>query len=346
MSESPRLDEFFGRRPEEASLGMVVGGSLSEGLLVRLDSRLSIERLAVGRYVVVEGKSGRRFFGLVTDIALAATNPDLAHQPPDPADGFATEIYGRAVAYGTLHVSPMLMLDPEDEAPRPIKTIPSHFSRVAEATAEDVARVFGAEDEKHLFLGTPLDMENVQVNLDLARFVERSSGVFGKSGTGKSFITRILLAGIIKSGQASALIFDMHNDYGWAVKDEAGREFKGLRQLFTDGSVSVITLDEGTSRARGSKYDKVLRIGYEQLEPEDLELLAGLLGTQRDPSRSTSRPPPAPARALDRENPPGRTRSRHSRSHGQQPHRGGDFRCATTPVGAPAPDGFPCSREG
>ncbi len=278
MSESPRLDEYFGQRPSEIPLGLVVGGSLSEGLLVRLDPHLSIERLAVGRYVVVEGQSGRRFFGLVTDIALDATNPGLAHQPPGPADAFTTEVYRRAVAYGTLHISPMLMLDPEDEAPRPIKTIPAHFSRVAEATADDVARVFGPEDERHLFLGTPLDMENVQVNLDLARFVERSSGVFGKSGTGKSFITRILLAGIVRSQQASALIFDMHNDYGWAVKDEAGREFKGLRQLFTDGSVSVMTLDEGTSRARGSKYDKVLRIGYEQIEPEDLELLAGLLG--------------------------------------------------------------------
>jgi DNA helicase HerA-like ATPase len=110
------------------------------------------------------------------------------------------------------------------------------------------------------------------------RFVERSSGVFGKSGTGKSFITRTLLAGIIKSSLASALIFDMHNDYGWAIKDEVGREHKGLRQLFTDGRVSVVTLDEDTSRARGSKVDRVLRIGYEQIEPEDVEMLSGLLG--------------------------------------------------------------------
>jgi len=121
-------------------------------------------------------------------------------------------------------------------------------------------------------------MEHVQVNLDLARFVERSSGVFGKSGTGKSFITRTLLAGIVKAGLASTLIFDMHNDYGWAVKDEAGREYKGLRQLFPDGRVSVVTLDETTSRARGSKVDRVLKIGYEQIEPEDVEMLAGLMG--------------------------------------------------------------------
>ena len=121
-------------------------------------------------------------------------------------------------------------------------------------------------------------MEQVQVNMDLARFVERSSGVFGKSGTGKSFIARTILTGIIKSCLAATLIFDMHNDYGWAVKDETGREFKGLRQLFPDGRVSVVTLDEDTSRARGSKIDRVLKIGYEQVEPEDVEMLSGLLG--------------------------------------------------------------------
>ena len=83
---------------------------------------------------------------------------------------------------------------------------------------------------------------------------------------------------MVKSGLASTLIFDMHNDYGWAVKDESGREFKGLRQLFPDGRVSVVTLDEQTSRARGSKVDQVLRIGYRQIEPEDVEMLSGLLG--------------------------------------------------------------------
>jgi uncharacterized protein len=118
----------------------------------------------------------------------------------------------------------------------------------------------------------------VKVNLDLQRFVERSSGVFGKSGTGKSFITRTILAGIIKAGTAVNLIFDMHNDYGWSVRDEHGQEYKGLRQLFNDGRVQVITLDPETSRHRGSKVDGVLQIGLNQLEPEDVEMLAGIIG--------------------------------------------------------------------
>jgi DNA helicase HerA-like ATPase len=277
--ESSTLDEFFGPGHSEQPLGFVLSGSLSEGLGVKLDPRYSIEHLAVGRYVVIHGhQSGRTFFGIITDIALGASNPDLTHRPPNMEQPFTLEVYLGEVAYATLHVSPMLMLDETDDQPRPIKTIPSHFSPVFEASAADVARVFGDEDDTHFYVGTPLDMETVQVNLDLERLVERSSGVFGKTGTGKSFITRTLLAGIIQSGIASSLIFDMHNDYGWTVKDESGREYKGLRQLFQDGQVSVITLDEDTSRARGSKIDGALKIGYEEIEPEDIEMLSGLLG--------------------------------------------------------------------
>ncbi len=187
---------------------MVVGGSLSAGLTIKLDPRFAVEKLAVGRYVVIRSKrSGRRFFGIITDMSLDSTNPDLARRPPPLEDAFSAEVYTGEVAFSTMHVSPMLTLDENEDKPRPVKSIPPHFSPAHEASAQDVDRVFGKEDETHFFIGTPLDMEGVQVNLNLARFVERSSGVFGKSGTGKSFITRTLLSGIIKTGMASSLIF-------------------------------------------------------------------------------------------------------------------------------------------
>jgi DNA helicase HerA-like ATPase len=279
MSERSELDEHLGPKPSDLPLGIVVGGSLSAGLTVKIHPAFTIEKLAVGRYVVIRGRqTDRTFFGIITDIGLDATDADLARRPPMPDEDFSAEVLSGEIAYGTMHVSPMLMLDEDQDQPRPVKTIPGHFSAVFEASAKDVDRVFGTEDKTHFFVGTPLDMESVQVNLDLARFIERSAGVFGKSGTGKSFITRTVLAGIIRSGLASTLIFDMHNDYGWSVLDETGREYKGLRQLFPGGGVSVITLDEETSRARGSKVDGVLRIGYDQVEPEDVEMLSGLLG--------------------------------------------------------------------
>jgi hypothetical protein len=265
-----------------ARLGLVVGGSLSTGLDVKLDVGQVpggiIEDMAVGRYVVIEGATGRKFFSIVTDIALDNTNPDLAKSPPGADDDFAKHIYGSALAFGALKVAPMLLLEEGAKEPKPVKTIPAHFSQVFQATEDDVNNVFGKEDANHWHIGAPLDMEDVKVNLDLKRFVERSSGVFGKSGTGKSFITRTILAGVVKANAASCLIFDMHNDYGWSVKDEHGREFKGLRQLFTDGRVQVITLDPATSQHRGSKVDGVLQIGLDQIEPEDVEMLAGIVG--------------------------------------------------------------------
>jgi DNA helicase HerA-like ATPase len=287
MTIRSELDEFFdsfpsAKRDGRTRLGLVVGGSLSQGVQVKLDVGQVpggvIEDMAVGRYVVVEGKTSRKFFSIVTDITLDSTNPDLARTPPDPDDDFAAHVYGSELAYGTLSIAPMLLLEAGATEPKPVKTIPAHFSLVYDATEEDVNSVFGSEDEQHWHIGTPLDMERVKVNLDLKRFVERSSGVFGKSGTGKSFITRTILAGIVKAGSASNLIFDMHNDYGWAVRDEHNREFKGLRQLFNDGRVQVITLDPDTSRHRGSKTDGVLQIGLDQIEPEDVEMLAGIIG--------------------------------------------------------------------
>lgn len=277
MTDHSELDDYFGKRPDTHPLGTVVSGSLSGGLTVKLDPRFSMERLAVGRYVVIRGReTGRRFFGIITDIELGSTNQDLARRPPAVDDEFTAQVYSGGLAFGMIHVTPMLVLDEEDAEPKPIKTIPAHFSPIFEASAADVERVFGPEDRTHFYVGTPLEMEQVQVNLDLQRFVERSSGVFGKSGTGKSFVTRTLLAGIVRSGLASALVFDMHNDYGWSVRGEHG-EVKGLRQLFPGGQVSVITLDPDTSRARGSKIDRVLSIGYDQLEPEDVEMLASQL---------------------------------------------------------------------
>ena len=96
--------------------------------------------------------------------------------------------------------------------------------------------------------------------------------MFGKSGTGKSFLTRILLAGVIKCDKAVNLIFDMHNDYGWEVADERGTQAKGLKQFFTV-KVVIFTLDGESSRRRNAKSDFEVKLGYDEIEPEDIAAL-------------------------------------------------------------------------
>jgi DNA helicase HerA-like ATPase len=80
------------------------------------------------------------------------------------------------------------------------------------------------------------------------------------------------LAGIIQQDIAVNLIFDMHNDYGWEVVDERGPRAKGLKQLF-GSKVTIFTLDEESSRRRNAKYDHVVTLGYDDIQPEDLAML-------------------------------------------------------------------------
>jgi DNA helicase HerA-like ATPase len=255
-------------------LGIVVSGSLNKGVEVRLDSSASIEDMAVGRFVTIEGEK-RRFFGMITDVSLGVTDQRLSLTPPDVSDPFIAEVLAGTSTFGTLHVSPSLVIGGDAaailEGPQPVKTIPSHFSAVKLSTQEDVELVFGIEDEKRFFIGNPLDME-VKLCLNLEELVKRSNGIFGKSGTGKTFLTRILLIGMLQKSRAVNLVFDMHNEYGWAGTREGGPPVKGLKQLF-QSRVAVFTLDEENSRHRGVSTDGVVKIGYDEIEPEDITLL-------------------------------------------------------------------------
>jgi DNA helicase HerA-like ATPase len=279
--EYDELEAWLGREPERPptqQLGVVVGGSLSKGLDVKLDQQAVIEGLAVGRYVVVHGKTGRRFFSIVTDVALDSTNPLVEKYPPAADAAFVREVYAGTTTFGRLHVAPMLMLKAGEDEPRPVKTIPNHFTPVFDASAEDVDLIFGdPQREGYFHIGDPLEMDGIPIALDLRRFAERSGGIFGKSGTGKTFLTRLILAGLIRESKAVNLVFDMHNEYGWKSQSEDQTEVKGLRQLFTGGQVSVFTLDPDSSRRRGSKVDFTIRIGYDQIEPEDVAMVASLM---------------------------------------------------------------------
>ncbi len=255
-------------------LGVVVSGSLNKGVEVKLESSASVEDVAVGRYVTIEGEK-RRFFGMITDVSLGVIDQKLTLTPPDVSDPFIAEVLAGTSTYGILHVTPYLTIGGDVasllEGPQPVRTVPSHFSPVNLASDQDIELVFGKEDEKRFFIGNPLDMET-KLCLNLEEFVKRSNGIFGKSGTGKTFLTRILLIGMLQKSKAVNLVFDMHNEYGWAGTREVGPPVKALKQLFPS-NVAVFTLDEENARRRGVSTDAVVRIGYDKIEPEDIRLL-------------------------------------------------------------------------
>ena len=285
-------------------LGSVIQGSLSQGLEVRLHPDVSVEDMRVGKFLVVQGRRSR-FFCMLTDVTLGTSSPRILADPPDPNNSFLMDVLAGSGTYSTINLTPMLMinqsdtdrpLQPEPRKSRkgsssyaafpaqssaaiellPVKTIPSHFSQVFDASEWDFRAVFGWEDDPHrrnFAVGQPIDME-VPICLDLDRLIERSNGVFGKSGTGKSFLTRLLLSGIIRKQAAVNLIFDMHSEYGWEATRE-GKTFstvKGLRQLFPT-QVQIYTLDPESTKRRGVRDAQELYISYDQIEVEDLMLV-------------------------------------------------------------------------
>ncbi len=264
------FEDYVAQKQSGEKLGVVVGGSISRGLAIKLDAHVAIEELAIGRYIVIHGQH-KRFFCMINDISLHATNAQIESDPPDINDPFLTAIYSGNIVYSIIRVTAMLVID-ELEGPLPVKTIPGHFRQAFNATEADVNQVFGDEDDTHFHVGSPLELQETQINLDLKRLVERSVGVFGKSGTGKSFLTRVLMAGVIHRSIGVSLIFDMHNDYGWEITTERGPKVKGLKQLFTD-KVVILTLDEASSRRRNAKYDFAVKLGFDEIEPEDIAML-------------------------------------------------------------------------
>ena len=285
-------------------LGAVVQGSLSQGLEVRLHSDVSVEQMRVGKFLVVQGVRSR-FFCLLTDVSLGTANPRILANPPNFQDTFMRDVLAGSATYGNVELAPMLMFTPTEGEKNnnsqtedtslgsfqaqtnadlellPVKTIPTHFSQVYEASEQDFRAVFGWEDDhtrRNFAIGKPLDME-VPICIDLDRFVERSNGVFGKSGTGKSFLTRLLISGIIRKQAAVNLMFDMHSEYGWEAMKE-GKEVstvKGLRQLFP-GQVEIYTLDPESTKRRGVNDAQELYLSYDQIDIEDIRLVGHELG--------------------------------------------------------------------
>jgi DNA helicase HerA-like ATPase len=274
---------------ENKIIGYVVGGGLKESFRVRL----TVDPLTVqeGAFVVIES-GDYHFYGLVTDMQLGATDDRFADEKSDrlPA-ALAKALHGQTL-YTNLEVLPALMLergpDPAsaeydiwvnkigDTVPHPIpvKTVPPHHSQVRIANEGDIAEIFG-KDEKDFFEIGKTREQDIPVRIDLKKFVQRSSGIFGATGSGKSFLTRVVLAGLIKKTDVSLLVFDMHNEYGYTYSPpEGGNAVPGLKDKM-GSKVQIVGLGRGKDAMyQGATPDINLEIAMSDIHTGDIEILS------------------------------------------------------------------------
>ncbi|MGH2583132.1 MAG: ATP-binding protein [Anaerolineales bacterium] len=247
-------------------IGFVVGGGLKENLVVRLDVPAS--SVQEGAFVVIQSDDWI-FHGVVTDIQLGATDPRFADEKTgDRLPSELTDLLHGQTLFTNLEVLPQLMITggEEPQGPLPVKTIPAHHSDAFLASEGDVAEIF-----KGNFVIGHTREQGHPVAIDLDKFVKRSSGIFGATGTGKSFLTRLLLAGLIKYDKSSVLVLDMHNEYAFDDRDEDDKPVTGLRTKFTT-KVRVVGLGAG-ALIRGQMPDFHLEVAMSDIQPEDIELL-------------------------------------------------------------------------
>jgi energy-coupling factor transporter ATP-binding protein EcfA2 len=272
-------------------IGYVIGGSLKDQLTVRLI--IPPHEIQEGSFVVIHSGNWN-FYGLVSNIQLGATDARYAEEQSllhsSPA---IIQMLNKQTLYTNLEVMPVLMLengpsldDPnyptwlksqgeERPHPVPIKTVPEHHAGVWQASAGDIAEIFGDPldtQKKHFVLGTTREQDH-PVCINLEKFVQRSSGVFGATGTGKSFLTRMILAGLIHHDAASILMFDMHNEYGFDdLASDTKTSVPGLRSKFRS-KVRVVGLGADT-QVRNQAVDFTLELDQRDISPSDIDLLS------------------------------------------------------------------------
>ena len=275
----------------QKSIGRVVGGGLKDGLSVRLS--VPTQEVQEGAFVIAESGDWL-FYGLITDLLLGTTNPRFAdEQSEDRLPPHLSSLLHGQTLFTTAEVLPALMMERgpelgtqaytqwskeidaglrEQPRPRPVKTIPPHHAPVRLAGPGDIAEIFGDTGKKRNFIIGYTREQGHPVALDMEKFVQRSSGVFGATGTGKSFLTRLVLAGLIHYDAASILVFDMHNEYGFDdVASDTGERVTGLKSKFS-AKVRVVGLGSG-AQIRGQTPDFNLEIKTSDIQPADIEML-------------------------------------------------------------------------
>jgi len=277
---------------ERKRLGVVVDGSFTDGLTVRLDPGRTTEDLQIGSFLVVQGKQNT-YFCMLADLQLRAADARLLAKPPQGFTPFVARTLDGTATYAAAVVKPMLMMPSvsvadasrqlagetaEERGVVTVRTIPMHYAELVDAEEIDFATVFGSPQKKRNFvIGTPLTMD-FPICLNLERFTERSSGIFGQTGTGKSFTALLVLAGVIQHKVGVNLIFDAHNEYAYGKESEKTKKpVSGLKHLF-GSRVLVYSLDKEEANKPGRAADGILQIGLNQIEPSDVLLMAHELG--------------------------------------------------------------------
>ncbi len=175
--------------------------------------------LKVGEYVIIEYEvNGRRMY------ALGIVEKSLMGNPMLSEPGVKPEFVWRASEFGAVRHEYMvasarilswlhtLLEKGRVEAPR---YPPRPSARVYEASSTVLRRIFARSvKDGWVRIGTLADHDDVPFYVHVPSLVSRHLAILAVTGAGKSNTVAVLLNRIVKELRGTALLIDMHSEYG------------------------------------------------------------------------------------------------------------------------------------
>ncbi len=268
------------------NLGRVIEGSLTKGIKAYLEHTEDIEEYPLGAVIEILGRSSK-FLGLITDVGLhSSERVTLDLMRPAIPEYVRVEVSKvlEETAVGQLIELALIGQASVNSGPRTADTIPSFFSPIRNITSQEIQLFFGSEDRiKRWNVGSPKTPKKteVEVPIDILQLVNLSFGIFGKAGTGKTFLGNIIAGALTayslvdRESKLKLLIFDMHSEYGMELRDNNGQVVgDGIGKIFAS-QFRRYTPDPELARERRIE---LFKINYSGLTTEDIRLLAPVFG--------------------------------------------------------------------
>jgi len=271
-------------------LGKVVSGSLKDGVKIILESSEDIEDYPVGGLITIRGNQ-KEYLALVSDVGVKGDSA-----PITALSGIRDEYYKAIISelrgkysYGWLEA--ILIAETYGNEAYESETFPGYSSIIPDNYQDLLYKFFDkANNTTHWDIGVPKTPKRVDIKIpiNISRLVELSFGIFGKSGTGKTFLGNILASyfmlyddylaskGYVEGKPIRLLIFDMHSEYGVYLKDNLGNKIAdGVGQLAKDKFVIY-----SPSKDLYEKYEGIrpLKINYLDLDETDIYMLSDVFG--------------------------------------------------------------------
>lgn len=276
---------------KENTLGKVIGGSVNKGVKAYLEDSESIEHYPIGALITIKGQE-HKYLALIVDAGITSSEDVIGNlmgsNIPQYIRNIVTKACESTVRRQWVELALVAQATSGNDA-RSADTMPSFYSNLTETRAEEIEAFFGHEDqEKKWNIGIPKTPKRVSVEIpvDVEKLVELSFGIFGKSGTGKTFLGNILAGYIVlydlmlrktspTSKRIKMLIFDMHSEYALELKDNMGNVIAdGAAKIFSN-IFKKYTPDEELAKNRGLE---LLKINYNELSIDDFRLIAPIFG--------------------------------------------------------------------